>query len=185
MANLNKVMLMGNLTRDPQLTYTPNQTPVCEIGLATNRRWTGQDGQPHEEVTFVDCSIFGRRAEVLAKYVTKGQPIFIEGRLKYDQWQAQDGSKRSKLRVVIDNFEFIGGPRNAGAPSEGGEMEAGGGAPAPRPAYQPRQNFRPAGRPAVPAQRPAAPPADAEQHMDQPPPPDDEAPPIRDDDIPF
>ena len=82
MANLNKVMLMGNLTRDPELSYLPSQTAVCELGLATNRRWTGQDGQAKEEVTFVDCRRLRQDRRNLAKYLKKGRPVFIEGRLQ-------------------------------------------------------------------------------------------------------
>jgi len=108
MANLNKILMMGNLTRDPQLSYTPNQTPVVDFGLATNRRWTGQDGSQREETCFVDCRMFGKRAEVINKYCNKGNPLFIEGRLTFDSWEAQDGSKRSKHRVTVENFEFIG-----------------------------------------------------------------------------
>lgn len=108
MANLNKVMLIGNLTRDPQLSYLPSQTPVVEFGLATNRRFKKQDGSQGEEICFVDCQMFGKRAETVNKYFKKGDPIFVEGRLKFDQWNAQDGSKRSKLRVFVENFEFLG-----------------------------------------------------------------------------
>lgn len=108
MANFNKVMLMGNLTRDVELSYTPNQTPVAEFGLATNRRWKGQDGSEREETCFVDCKMFGKRAEVLNKYVSKGNPLFVEGRLVFDSWEAQDGVKHSKLRVTVENFEFLG-----------------------------------------------------------------------------
>ena len=178
MANLNKVMLMGNLTRDPELKYLPSQTAVCEVGLATNRKWTGQDGQQKEEVTFVDCTAFGKTAETLAKYLKKGRPVFIEGRLKYDQWEAQDGSKRSKLAVVIENFQFIDSrPAGAGGGEEGGQ---GGGGYAPRPAPAARAPYRPAGgRPAAQQQQSAPP-----QEMDQMP-PDDVSPPIKDDDIPF
>lgn len=175
MANLNKVMLMGNLTRDPQLSYLPSQTAVCEVGLAVNRSWTTPDGQRKEETTFVDCSAFGKTAEVLAKYLKKGRPIFIEGRLKYDQWEAQDGSKRSKLRVVIENFQFIDSRPAAGsAEGEGGEAGGYGGGGYQRPARQP---MRPAAaRPAQPA------PA---YEADAPAPEEDAPPPIKDDDIPF
>jgi single-strand DNA-binding protein len=121
MANFNKVMLMGNLTRDPQLSYTPNQTAVVDFGMATNRRWTGQDGSQREETCFVDCRMFGRRAEVVNKYCKKGNPLFVEGRLTFDSWEAQDGSKRSRLRVTVENFEFIGG----GSGSAGGAGRAG------------------------------------------------------------
>jgi len=120
MANFNKVLLMGNLTRDPQLSYTPNQTAVVDFGLATNRRWTGQDGSQREETCFVDCRMFGKRAEVVNKYCRKGNSLFVEGRLTFDSWEAQDGSKRSKLRVTVENFEFIGGP-NQGGQNQGGQ----------------------------------------------------------------
>jgi single-strand DNA-binding protein len=107
---MNKVILKGNLTRDPQLSYLPSQTAVVEIGLAVNRRFKKQDGSQGEEVCFVDCQMFGKRAEVLNKYIKKGSPLLIEGRLKFDSWDGQDGSKRSKLRVMIENFEFLGSP---------------------------------------------------------------------------
>ncbi len=151
MANFNKVMLIGNLTRDPQLSYTPNQTAVVDFGLAINRRWTGQDGSQRDETCFVDCRMFGKRAEVVNKYCKKGNPLFVEGRLTFDSWQAQDGSKRSKLRVTVENFEFLGGGGGGGA-SRGGEGQAGqsygggnqgeqsyggGGTPAAAPAQQP------------------------------------------------
>jgi single-strand DNA-binding protein len=115
MTNFNKVLLMGNLTRDPQLSYTPSQTAVVDFGLATNRRWTGQDGSQREETCFVDCRAFGRLAENINKYMSKGRPIFVEGRLTFDSWTAQDGSKRSKHRVTVENFQFLpsggrGGP---------------------------------------------------------------------------
>jgi single-strand DNA-binding protein len=110
MANFNKVLLMGNLTRDPQLSYTPNQTAVVDFGLAVNRRWKGQDGENKEETCFVDCRAFGRTAENINKYLTKGRPLFIEGRLTFDSWTAQDGTKRSKHRVTVENFQFLGAP---------------------------------------------------------------------------
>lgn len=108
MGSLNKVMLMGNMTRDPQLSYLPSQTPVVEFGLAVSRKFKKQDGSQGEETCFVDCQMFGKRAEVINKYFKKGDPIFVDGRLKFDQWNAQDGSKRSKLRVFVENFEFLG-----------------------------------------------------------------------------
>lgn len=114
MASINKVLLLGNLTRDPQLSYTPNQTAVVDFGMATNRKWVGQDGSQREETCFVDCRMFGKRAEVINKYCKKGNPLFIEGRLTFDSWEAQDGSKRSKLRVTVENFEFMGGGGGSG-----------------------------------------------------------------------
>ncbi|MHC4754995.1 MAG: single-stranded DNA-binding protein [Planctomycetota bacterium] len=109
MANYNKVLLMGNLTRDPQLSYLPSQTAVVEFGLAVNRRWTGKDGDKRESTCFVDCQAFGRPAETLNKYVKRGNPLFVEGRLDFNTWTAQDGSKRSKHRVTVENFQFLGG----------------------------------------------------------------------------
>lgn len=110
MAGYNKVLLMGNLTRDPQLSYTPTQTAVADFGIAVNRRWTGQDGQQREDTCFVDCRAFGKQAETINKYLTKGRAVFIEGRLTYETWTAQDGSKRSKHRVTVESFQFLGGP---------------------------------------------------------------------------
>jgi len=114
MANYNKVILLGNLTRDPQLSYTPNQTAVVDFGLAMNRKWAGQDGSAREETCFVDCRAFGRSAENINKYCQKGRPLLVEGRLTFDSWQAQDGSKRSKLRVTVERFQFIGSGAGAG-----------------------------------------------------------------------
>ena len=128
MANYNKVILLGNLTRDPQLSYTPNQTAVVDFGLATNRKWTGQDGSAREETCFVDCRAFGKSAENINKYCQKGRPLLVEGRLTFDSWQAQDGSKRSKLRVTVERFQFIGSADRGGAGYQGGA--SGGESPA-------------------------------------------------------
>ena len=127
MANLNKVFLIGNLTRDPQLSYLPSQTAVVDFGMAVNRNWTGQDGQKKEQVCFVDCRAFGKPAETLNKYMNKGKSLFIEGRLDFDQWTAQDGSKRSKHRVTVENFQFLGSAGGAGGSSgaNGGSPELG------------------------------------------------------------
>ena len=121
MAGFNKIILIGNLTRDPQLSYLPNQTPVCEIGLAVNRKFRKQDGQQGEEVCFIDCSAFGKQAETLNQYMTKGRQILVEGRLQLDQWETQDGQKRSKHRVNIQNFQFLdgGGQGRGGGSSQG------------------------------------------------------------------
>jgi len=121
MANFNKVFLMGNLTRDPQLSYTPNQTAVVDFGLAVNRRWTGQDGTQREETCFIDCRAFGRLAENINKYMSKGRAIFVEGRLTFDSWTAQDGTKRSKHRVTVENFQFLPG----GPSAVSGDLEEG------------------------------------------------------------
>jgi single-strand DNA-binding protein len=122
MANYNKVMLIGNLTRDPQLSYLPSQTAVVDFGIAVNRRWKGKDGQSRESTCFVDCRAFAGQAETLNKYMSKGQPIFVEGRLEYDTWTAQDGSRRSKHRITVEAFQFLGGG------SGGGSRQSGGGA---------------------------------------------------------
>ncbi len=127
MASYNKILMMGNLTRDPQLSYTPSQTPVVDFGLATNRRWTAQDGNQREETCFVDCRAFGRMAENINKYLTKGRPVFIEGRLTFDSWTAQDGSKRSKHRVTVENFQFLSSPAAAGQGQEQSPDGSGGG----------------------------------------------------------
>ena len=122
MASFNKVILMGNLTRDPELRVTPKGTAVCQIGIAVNSSYKDKDGNAREEVTFVDVDVFGRQAEVIAKYMNKGRPILVEGRLKLDSWETKEGEKRSKLKVVLDNFQFVGsGPgRGEGAESSGG-----------------------------------------------------------------
>jgi len=116
MANYNKVLLMGNLTRDPEMKYLPSGTSVVEFGLAVNRQWKDQNsGERREATTFVDCKSMGRQAEVINQYMAKGRPIFIEGRLDYRQWEAKDGSgKRSKLDVFVENFQFVGGRQEAG-----------------------------------------------------------------------
>lgn len=113
MGNFNKIFLMGNLTRDPQLSYLPSQTAVVEFGLAVNRRWTGKDGTKKEETCFVECRAFGRQAENINKYLSKGRALFVEGRLTFDSWTAQDGTKRSKHRVTVENFQFLGGAPGA------------------------------------------------------------------------
>lgn len=123
MASFNKILLMGNLTRDPELKYLPSNTPVVEFGLAVNRKFKRQDGSPGEEVMFVDCRTFARTAEVINQYFHKGDPIFIEGRLQLDSWQDKDGNKRSKHRVFIESFEFVGGRREGGGGGSGGPDE--------------------------------------------------------------
>ncbi len=119
MSNFNKVLLMGNLTRDIELKFTPGNMAVAKIGIAINRRFRTKEGEDREETTFVDCEAWGRTAEVMNQYLSKGSPVFIEGRLKLDQWQDKDGSNRSKLKVVVENFQFIGG-RGEGAGGGGG-----------------------------------------------------------------
>ena len=139
MASFNKVVLVGNLTRDPELRYTPKGTAIAKIGLAVNRVWTNEAGEKKEEVTFVDVDVFGRTAENVGQYMRKGRPILIEGRLKLDQWDdKQTGQKKSKLGVVAENVQFLGSAPGA---------EGGSGAPA-----APR-----AARPAAPRAPGAAP----------------------------
>jgi len=106
MSNFNQVTLMGYLTRNPSLSYTPNQTAVVEFGLGVNRKWKKEDGSQGEEVLFVECQVYGKRAEVIAKHFEKGSPIFIQGRLKLEQWE-KDGKKHSRIRVIVERFEFI------------------------------------------------------------------------------
>jgi single-strand DNA-binding protein len=125
MANLNKVPLIGNLTRDPELRQTPKGTAVAQFGIAVNRTFRGEDGQSREEVTFVDLEAWGKQAETIAKFLTKGRPIFIEGRLKLDQWEDKNGGgKRSKMRVVVENFQFLGSRQGDDAGGGGGEPVA-------------------------------------------------------------
>jgi len=119
MANFNKVILAGNLTRDPQLRYLPSQTAVVDFGLAVNHKWRTPQGEDREEVLFIDCTCFGKQAETINKYCQKGKPILIEGRLKYETWDDKEsGGKRSKHKVIIDGFQFLGG--RDGAPGGGG-----------------------------------------------------------------
>ena len=107
MANYNKVLLMGNLTRDVELRQTPGNQVVANMGLAVNRRFKSRDGENREETTFVDCEAWGRTAEILNQYLSKGRPVFVEGRLKLDSWKDNDGNNRSKLKVVVEGFQFI------------------------------------------------------------------------------
>src|SRR3954468_2505895 len=130
MASYNRVILMGNLTRDPQLRYLPNQMAVADFGLAVNHKFRTKSGEDREEVLFIDCTAFGKGAEVINQYCQKGRPLLVEGRLKYDTWEdKQGGGKRSKHSVVVDNFQLLGG-RGEGGPGGGGggqSFDAGGG----------------------------------------------------------
>lgn len=164
MASYNKVLLMGNLTRDPELRYTPKGTAVAKLGLAVNRRWRTETGEEREEVTFVDVDAFGRQAEVIAQYMKKGRPLFIEGRLKLDQWEDKNThQKKTKLGVVLDSFQFIdGGNRGEGAPGASGA---------------PVENSGRVQRPTAAPAPAAAAPASAAAEVD--------GPPLEDDDVPF
>lgn len=170
MASFNKVILLGNLTRDPQLKYLPSQTAVAEFGLACNRKFKSAAGEDREEVTFVDITAFGKQAELINQYFTKGKPIFIEGRLKFDSWEdKQGGGKRSRLTVVLENFQFIGGRDGGGGGGgrsqgyEGGPDEGGG--------------------PSAPPQRGPSRPSSSQAPAAQPPFGDEQQ--FKDDDIPF
>ena len=107
MASYNKIILIGNLTRDPQLSYLPSQTAVVEFGMAVNRRWKDKDGQQREDVCFIDCRCYGKSAETLNQYMKKGRQLLVEGRLEYQQWE-RDGQKRSKHIVQVESFQFMG-----------------------------------------------------------------------------
>ncbi|HUT01651.1 MAG TPA: single-stranded DNA-binding protein [Phycisphaerae bacterium] len=154
MANFNKIILVGNLTRDPQLSYLPSQTPVVEFGLAVNRNWTAQDGQKREETCFIDCRAYGRQAETINRYLAKGRQALVEGRLQFDTWEGQDGQRRSKHRVFVERCQFLGGApvpgRAAPAPASSQYPQPPG--PAPEPA--PQQPGGPAPQPAPQQTRP-------------------------------
>ncbi len=124
MASLNKVMIIGNLTRDPEIKYTPKGTAIADIGLAVNRNYTTESGEKREEVTFIDVTLWGRTAEIVGEYCKKGRPLFVEGRLQLDTWDDKEtGQKRSKLKVVGDNIQLLGGREGGG---EGGGGGGGG-----------------------------------------------------------
>src|SRR5678815_5738515 len=128
MASYNKVILLGNLTRDPQVKYTPSGTALAELGLAVNRYWFDkQTNSRREETTFVDVTLWGREAEVAGEYLAKGRPVLIEGRLQLDTWDdKQTGQKRSKLRVVGETMQMLGSPRGGGAANGGDEGDRAG-----------------------------------------------------------
>jgi single-strand DNA-binding protein len=136
MASFNKVMLLGNLTRDPEVKYTPKGSAVADIGLAVNRTYTTDGGEKREETTFVDVTMWGRQAEIAGEYLKKGRPLFVEGRLQLDTWDdKQTGQKRSKMRVVCENFQMLGsrdggGEGGAGSGGAGGRSAGGGSRPA-------------------------------------------------------
>src|SRR3981189_3598429 len=126
MASFNKVILLGNLTRDPEIRYTPKGSAVCDLGLAVNRNYTLDNGEKREEVTFVDVVLWARLAEIAGEYLRKGRPVFIEGRLQMDSWDdKQTGQKRTKLRVVGESMQLLGS-RPGGAAGETAEEDRGG-----------------------------------------------------------
>ncbi len=159
MASFNRVILVGNLTRDPELRYTPGGMAVTDIGLAVNDRRKNANGEWVDEVTFVDITLWGRTAEVASEYLSKGSPALVEGRLKLDSWDGNDGQKRSKLKVVGEKLQMLGG-RGEGGRGEGGRGEGG------------------------PARAPAARGGPQRQSSAQPPAEDFDGPPPADD-IPF
>ena len=135
MASFNKVILLGNLTRDPEVRYTPKGSAVCDLGIAVNRSYTLDSGEKREEVTFVDVVLWSRLAEIAGEYLKKGRPIFIEGRLQLDTWDdKQSGQKRSKLRVIGETMQLLGGrpPGAGGGAAEGGESRPSKTAPPPK-----------------------------------------------------
>ncbi|MFP4156567.1 MAG: single-stranded DNA-binding protein [Opitutales bacterium] len=120
MASFNKVILLGNLTRDPETRVTANGLTICKLGLAVSRVFSTREGERKEETTFVDIDAFGKQAEVITKYLRKGSPLMVEGRLRLDQWENSEGQKRNKLMVVLENFQFVGGREsNAGGGGSG------------------------------------------------------------------
>ena len=144
MASYNKVLLMGNLTRDPEVRYTPKGTAIANLGLAVNRVYTTDGGEQKEEVTFIDIEVWGRQAETAGQYLAKGRPVFVEGRLKLDSWEDKEsGQKRNKLKVVAERVQFLGAPRGGAefkdqAPSDEAPSRPSnrGGRPAPPPARE-------------------------------------------------
>src|SRR5712675_3685825 len=139
MASFNKVILLGNLTRDPEVRYTPKGSAVADLGIAVNRQYTLENGEKREEVTFVDVTFWGRTAEVAGEYLKKGRPVFVEGRLQLDSWDDKtSGQKRTKLKVIGENMQMLGAPRGGGAGGGGDEESSGGSRPTSRPAPPPK-----------------------------------------------
>ena len=175
MPNLNKVMLIGNLTRDPEVKFTPKGTAIAEIGLAINRTWKNEAGEKQEETTFVDVTLWGRQAEIAKEYLTKGRPVYIEGRLQLDSWDdKQTGQKRSKLKVTGEQMQLLGGRDGASGGGGGGYSERSGGSSSSSADEYDQRPARPQQQRPAPAQGGSGKPRPA-----APPPQDD------DDDIPF
>ena len=138
MASFNKVILLGNLTRDPEVRYTPKGTAVTELGMAVNRVYTAENGEKREETTFVDVTLWGRTAEIAGEYLKKGRPVFIEGRLQLDTWDdKQSGQKRSKLKVVGEGLQLIGS-RPGGGGAGGGDEQSSSAPSSSKPAPAPK-----------------------------------------------
>ena len=159
MAYLNKVFLIGNLTRDPELRVTPKGTSICQFGLAVNRQFKDESGAMRDETTFVDIEAWGKQGELVSKYLTKGSPCFVEGRLRLDQWEdKQSGQKRSRLKVVLDNVQFLG---RGGAAGGGAAGNSGHGASGDDVDQTSESRFTP------PPSRGAPKPAPASESMDE------------------
>ena len=174
MPNLNKVMLIGNLTRDPEVKFTPKGTAIAEIGLAINRTWKNESGEKQEETTFVDVTLWGRQAEIAKEYLTKGRPVYIEGRLQLDSWDdKQTGQKRSKLKVTGEQMQLLGARDGSNGGGDGGGNYSRGGSNASSSTDEYDQ------RPSRPQPRPAPAQGGGKPRPAAPPPQDD------DDDIPF
>jgi single-strand DNA-binding protein len=151
MASYNKVLLMGNLTRDPEVRYTPKGTAVAQLGLAVNETYTTAAGDQKEETIFVDIDVWGRQAETAGQYLSKGRPVFVEGRLRLDTWDDKEtGQKRSKLKVVALRIQFLGAPKG------GTEVREGAPSGEDRPPQRPARPARPANAPAGPDEPPAS-----------------------------
>jgi single-strand DNA-binding protein len=133
MASFNKVILLGNLTRDPEVRYTPKGSAVCDLGIAVNRVYTTDAGEKREEVTYVDVVLWSRLAEIAGEYLKKGRPVFIEGRLQMDSWEdKQSGQKRTKLRVVGETLQLLGSRQGGSAPAEDGDRQSSRPSPPPK-----------------------------------------------------
>jgi single-strand DNA-binding protein len=165
MASLNKVLLIGNLTRDPEVRYIPSGTAVAELGLAVNESFRNKEGQEVESTVFVDVVVWARQAETCAEYLSKGSPVFIEGRMQLDQWESKEGEKRSKIRVRADRVQFLGSPRRGAEFADGGGEGDQAGAPAPAQQAEPTPNT-PDAQPQAQAAAAPTPPNDAVQTDD-------------------
>ncbi len=131
MASYNRIILVGNLTKDPQLSHTPSSTAVCKFGLATNHKWRDKEGNPREDVCFVDCTLFGRSAETFNQYMAKGRSVLVEGRLQLNQWTNKEGDKRSKHEVFVEKFTFLGSKGDDGGTPAAVDAAPVGNAPPP------------------------------------------------------
>ena len=151
MPNLNKVMLMGTLTRDPEIKYTPKGTAIAAFGLAVNRNYTLENGEKREEVTFVDCEAYARLAEIIGEYCKKGRPLFVEGRLKLDSWDDKtSGQKRSKMKVVVETMQLLGSRDGGGGGGHDSTVEYADSQAAPSATSAPAQRRAPAQAPRPP-----------------------------------